>query len=125
MSDVITRYAVAGKKFTRCIILFLLIILFNCSACVNKTMYATVAKRKLWFSLKDFKNLMISRYSMPEFCPVCGGSTGFVNIGNLISMPITNKKIMLTGVFCLNSPITGIGIVNGECQWRVITRTIF
>ena len=28
-SDVITRYAVAGKKFTRCIIRFLLIRLFN------------------------------------------------------------------------------------------------
>jgi hypothetical protein len=33
-----------------------------------------------------------------------------VKIGSLISMPITNRKRILAGVFCLNRPITDNGL---------------
>ncbi|HET6767721.1 MAG TPA: hypothetical protein VFH08_09990, partial [Chitinophagaceae bacterium] len=54
----------------------------------------------------DFKKSMASRYKITAFSVGVGGTNGFVKTGNLIRMPITNRKRILAGVFCLKRPIT-------------------
>jgi len=63
-----------------------------------------------WFVPLDFKNLTVSRKSTASLAFIFGGGTGSANRGNLISMPITNKKMILAGDFCLNRPITDMGL---------------
>ena len=60
--------------------------------------------------LNDRKKSTASRYRMAAFSAGTGGGAGFVKMGNLISIPITNRNKMLAGVFCLNRPITGNGL---------------
>ncbi len=76
-----------------------------------------IPKIKPSLLLADIINVTISRYSMAEFSSACGKDIGFVKMGNFISIPITNRKIILAGVFCLNRPITDMDY-SGE--WRVL-----
>ena len=49
-------------------------------------------------------------YKTPS-CSLSSGICGVENIGSFISNPKMNSNIKFTGFFCLNIPITDMGLV--------------
>jgi len=84
--------------------------LFSKTACRNKKRKASSPYSAENFRLYGFKNRIMDIYKTPSSSLSCG-TCGVEKIGSFISNPKMNSSIRFTGFFCLNIPITDMGLV--------------